>query len=144
MLYEVITEDHVRASLRSKLVHDLADRYARGAFTGADTAKPGLCESADRGTLFLDEIGEMSPAWRAATAATSRAGTPARSRTSRAVVNWLAQISSGSCSTQPGRGNVITSYSIHYTKLYDSPTRDPANQTNAVYRAVLMANGIAT
>jgi len=36
--------------------------HARGAFTGAVTAKKGLFEIADGGTIFLDEIGEMSPA----------------------------------------------------------------------------------
>jgi transcriptional regulator with PAS, ATPase and Fis domain len=30
--------------------------YEKGAFTGADTAKPGLIELAHQGTLFLDEI----------------------------------------------------------------------------------------
>lgn len=34
--------------------------HARGAFTGADRARPGLFEQADGGTLFLDEIGEAS------------------------------------------------------------------------------------
>ncbi len=33
--------------------------HERGAFTGADKAKPGLFELADRGTLFLDEIGDL-------------------------------------------------------------------------------------
>jgi DNA-binding NtrC family response regulator len=33
-----------------------------GAFPGATTSKPGLCELADEGTLFLDEIAEVSPA----------------------------------------------------------------------------------
>ena len=33
--------------------------YEKGAFTGADTAKTGRFEMAQRGTLFLDEIGEM-------------------------------------------------------------------------------------
>jgi len=33
--------------------------HARGAFTGAATAKRGLFEEADGGTLFLDEIGEL-------------------------------------------------------------------------------------
>lgn len=34
--------------------------YEKGAFTGADAPKVGLCVAADGGTLFLDEIGEMS------------------------------------------------------------------------------------
>jgi two-component system, NtrC family, response regulator AtoC len=33
--------------------------YEKGAFTGANGAKPGRVELANRGTLFLDEIGEM-------------------------------------------------------------------------------------
>jgi two-component system NtrC family response regulator len=33
--------------------------YVRGAFTGANTNKTGLIETADKGTLLLDEIGEM-------------------------------------------------------------------------------------
>lgn len=33
--------------------------YERGAFTGANTAKPGRVEMAHRGTLFLDEISEL-------------------------------------------------------------------------------------
>lgn len=33
--------------------------YARGAFTGAVSAKAGRFELADRGTLLLDEVGEM-------------------------------------------------------------------------------------
>jgi PAS domain S-box-containing protein len=36
--------------------------YKAGAFTGAQTDKPGKIELAHRGTLFLDEVGEMSPA----------------------------------------------------------------------------------
>jgi two-component system response regulator AtoC len=33
--------------------------YERGAFTGANTAKPGRVESAHDGTLFLDEIADL-------------------------------------------------------------------------------------
>jgi len=36
--------------------------HAKGAFTGAVSARRGLFEECDRGTLFLDEVGEMSPA----------------------------------------------------------------------------------
>jgi DNA-binding NtrC family response regulator len=34
--------------------------HARGAFTGADRARAGQFEQADRGTLFIDEIGNLS------------------------------------------------------------------------------------
>jgi len=34
--------------------------YLKGAFTGADSNKKGIIESANGGTLFLDEIGETS------------------------------------------------------------------------------------
>ena len=34
--------------------------YEKGAFTGADAAKPGFFDMAKGGTLFLDEIGTMS------------------------------------------------------------------------------------
>jgi DNA-binding NtrC family response regulator len=33
--------------------------YEKGAFTGANTSKPGKFEQADQGTAFLDEIGDV-------------------------------------------------------------------------------------
>ena len=36
--------------------------YEKGAFTGANMAKPGKFEQADTGTVFLDEIGDVPPA----------------------------------------------------------------------------------
>lgn len=36
--------------------------YEKGAFTGANTTKPGKFELADTGTVFLDEIGDVPPA----------------------------------------------------------------------------------
>lgn len=49
------------AALPEHLVESELFGYERGAFSGADTAKPGLFELAHQGTLFLDEIGELEP-----------------------------------------------------------------------------------
>jgi DNA-binding NtrC family response regulator len=35
--------------------------HEKGAYTGADSSRPGLFEAADGGTLFLDEISETKP-----------------------------------------------------------------------------------
>jgi DNA-binding NtrC family response regulator len=49
------------ASLQESLLQSELFGHERGAFTGADRAKPGLFEVATGGTIFLDEIGEISP-----------------------------------------------------------------------------------
>ena len=46
-------------ALPQELVESELFGHARGAFTGATGAKPGLFEEAQGGTLFLDEIGEL-------------------------------------------------------------------------------------
>ena len=47
------------AAIPDNLIEDELFGHARGAFTDAKVAKPGLFEEADGGTLFLDEIGDM-------------------------------------------------------------------------------------
>ena len=47
------------AALPENLVESELFGYEKGAFTGADSSKPGLFELADKGTLFLDEIAEL-------------------------------------------------------------------------------------
>jgi DNA-binding NtrC family response regulator len=47
------------AALPENLLESELFGYEKGAFSGADSAKPGLFEMANRGTLFLDEIGDL-------------------------------------------------------------------------------------
>jgi two-component system, NtrC family, response regulator AtoC len=47
------------AALPEHLVESELFGYEKGAFSGADSSKPGLFELADQSTIFLDEIGEL-------------------------------------------------------------------------------------
>ena len=49
------------AALPEHLIESELFGYEKGAFSGADTLKPGLFEMATGGTIFLDEIGELDP-----------------------------------------------------------------------------------
>jgi DNA-binding NtrC family response regulator len=48
------------AGLDDAMFSDTLFGHVRGAFTGADTSRPGLVESASGGTIFLDEIGDLN------------------------------------------------------------------------------------
>jgi transcriptional regulator with PAS, ATPase and Fis domain len=48
------------AAIPSELVESELFGFEKGAFTGANSKKPGKFEDADGGTLFLDEICEMN------------------------------------------------------------------------------------
>jgi transcriptional regulator with GAF, ATPase, and Fis domain len=49
------------AALPEHLVESELFGYEKGAFSGAESSKPGLFELANQGTLFLDEVGELEP-----------------------------------------------------------------------------------
>ncbi len=47
------------AALPDNLLESEMFGYVKGAFTGAETDKPGRFQEADGGTIFLDEIGDL-------------------------------------------------------------------------------------
>jgi DNA-binding NtrC family response regulator len=49
------------AALPENLIESELFGHEKGAFSGADSPKPGLFEMAHTGTIFLDEIGELDP-----------------------------------------------------------------------------------
>ena len=90
MLYEVITESELFG-------------HEKGAFTGADQQRIGRFELAQGGTIFLDEIGDL----------------PLTTQVKLLRVLQEREFERLGGSKTIKADVVITSYSIHYTKLYE-------------------------
>ncbi|MBI4871440.1 MAG: sigma-54-dependent Fis family transcriptional regulator [Candidatus Riflebacteria bacterium] len=54
------------AAFSEDLLQDALFGHEKGAFTGADSRKPGIFEAAEGGTIFMDEIGDLPAAMQAA------------------------------------------------------------------------------
>jgi DNA-binding NtrC family response regulator len=66
------------AALPETLVESELFGYEKGAFTGANVARPGKFELAHQGTLFLDEIADMDPSTQTKILRASESGTVER------------------------------------------------------------------
>ena len=121
MLYEVITAKAIHGESKRKdnsfvvvncggipetLMESELFGHKKGSFTGATHDKKGLFEAADKGTIFLDEIGELT--------------LPIQVKLLRAVQERVFKPVGSNEDVSVDIRIVITSYSIHYTKLYET------------------------
>jgi two-component system, NtrC family, nitrogen regulation response regulator NtrX len=118
------------AALPETLIESELFGYEKGAFTGANAARPGKFEIAHQGTLFLDEIADMDPATQTKILRASESGSAERLGSSRSVPADARLVSATNKDVavlvREGRFREDLYYRLAGVTLYIPPLRDRA------------------
>jgi DNA-binding NtrC family response regulator len=116
------------AAVTESLLENELFGHGKGAFTGADAARPGLIEHASGGTMFLDEIGTMSKALQAKLLRVLEAGEVRRigeNDSRRVDVRFVAATNvdlKGAVETGEFRSDLY--YRLHVHRIHMPPLRE--------------------
>ena len=135
------------AALTESLLEAELFGHARGAFTGAASAREGLIEHAEGGTLFLDEIGTLSNALQAKLLRALESGEIRRigENASRHVdVRFLAATNIDlKAATTTGEFRTDLYYRIHVHHVHLPPLRERTGDIPLLVAHFLARNGPA-
>jgi two-component system, NtrC family, response regulator HydG len=132
------------AALSESLLEAELFGHAKGAFTGAAGARPGLIEHAEGGTLFLDEIGTLSKSLQAKLLRALESGEVRRigENDNRHVdVRFVAATNIDlKAATASGEFRSDLYYRIHVHHVHMPPLRDRAGDIPLLVRHFLSRN----
>ena len=132
------------AALSESLLEAELFGHAKGAFTGAAGARPGLIEHAEGGTLFLDEIGTLSKSLQAKLLRALESGEVRRigENDNRHVdVRFVAATNIDlKAATAAGEFRSDLYYRIHVHHVHMPPLRDRAGDIPLLVRHFLSRN----
>ncbi len=132
------------AALTESLLESELFGFEKGAFTGANQARPGLFEAAEGGTVFLDEVGELSPAAQAKLLRVLEQRTVTRIGSTRArpidvrIVTATNRDLEGESAAGRFRGDLF--YRLNGVSLLIPPLRDRRDEIEPLARMFLAAS----
>jgi DNA-binding NtrC family response regulator len=139
------------AAVTESLLENELFGHGKGAFTGADAARPGLIEHASGGTMFLDEIGTMSKALQAKLLRVLEAGEVRRigeNDSRRVDVRFVAATNvdlKGAVEAGEFRSDLY--YRLHVHRIHMPPLRERTEDVRLLVAYFLgkygAANGVA-